>query len=323
MKPNTNKFLYSKSCFALPHCSHPVSGFRSPVSVFTDQIGDPIQFMHYLPFGETWVDQRATNWNSRYTFSGKEKDEETGYGYFGARYYNSDWSIWLSVDPLADKYPYQSPYVYCGNNPLNIIDPFGEDEWEVNTKGHITHVEGSEGKPDKMFALDKKGNRITDRKGNEKSVDVDKDIMNSLTSGTEKIYGKEVDYSKLDVTGKENIAQDMFGFMSEHTDVEWSYWGGTTKEGKSFAALSTSHERTSDPYSAYNSYMSSFNNGLSFFFHTHPRKEVQGMYSNDYDRNHRSVCREGSPNAVFGLMYRRRLYELDKPFEMKWNGERK
>lgn len=36
---------------------------------------------------------------------GQEKDSETGYYYFGARYYNSDLSLWLSVDQMADKYP--------------------------------------------------------------------------------------------------------------------------------------------------------------------------------------------------------------------------
>ena len=40
------------------------------------------------------------------TFTGKERDEETGYGYFGARYMDHElMTMWLSVDPLADKYP--------------------------------------------------------------------------------------------------------------------------------------------------------------------------------------------------------------------------
>ena len=62
--------------------------------------------------------------------SGKEKDSETGYHYFGARYYNSDLSLWLSVDPMSDKYPNLSPYNYCLWNPLRVIDPDGRDGWD-------------------------------------------------------------------------------------------------------------------------------------------------------------------------------------------------
>ena len=67
-----------------------------------------------------------------HTFSAKERDAETGLSYFGSRYYSSDLSIWLSVDPQAAKYPHQSNYVYCSNNPLKVIDPNGEDEWEID-----------------------------------------------------------------------------------------------------------------------------------------------------------------------------------------------
>jgi RHS repeat-associated protein len=91
----------------------------------TDGTGQAIQHLHYLPFGEDWVDQRNTSWNAPYTFSGKEKDLETGYGYFGARYYDSGLSIWLSVDPMSDKYPSMSPYNYCANNPVILVDPDG------------------------------------------------------------------------------------------------------------------------------------------------------------------------------------------------------
>ena len=59
------------------------------------------------------------------SFSGKEKDSETGYHYFGARYYNSDLSLWLSVDPMSDKYPSLSPYNYCAWNPMKLVDPDG------------------------------------------------------------------------------------------------------------------------------------------------------------------------------------------------------
>ena len=48
---------------------------------------------------------RLTNYRERFKFTGKERDEESGYDYFGARYYWSLLMHWLSVDPLSDKYP--------------------------------------------------------------------------------------------------------------------------------------------------------------------------------------------------------------------------
>jgi len=65
--------------------------------------------------------------HSSYTFSAKERDPETGLSYFGSRYYSSDLSVWLSVDPMSDKYPSLSPYVYCADNPVKLVDPNGED----------------------------------------------------------------------------------------------------------------------------------------------------------------------------------------------------
>ena len=73
--------------------------------------------------------------------TGKEKDEESGYHYFGARYYDSEaLNVWLSVDPMADKYLSISPYAYCAwtrptggdehrwikynivNNPVKLVE---------------------------------------------------------------------------------------------------------------------------------------------------------------------------------------------------------
>lgn len=62
------------------------------------------------------------------SFTGKEKDPETGYGYFGARYMDHEvMTMWLSVDPMMDKYPGISPYNYCIWNPAKLNDPNGED----------------------------------------------------------------------------------------------------------------------------------------------------------------------------------------------------
>ena len=67
--------------------------------------------------------------------TGKERDEETGYGYFGARYMDHElMTMWLSVDPMADKYPGISPYAYCAWNPVRLVDPDGNDWYEYTNK---------------------------------------------------------------------------------------------------------------------------------------------------------------------------------------------
>ena len=100
-------------------------------SWITDSAGTAVQHLHYLPWGEDFVDQRTSSFSSIYTFSAKEKDVETGLSYFGSRYYSSDLSVWLSVDPMSDKYPSLSPFVYCANNPVRCVDPNGEEIGDI------------------------------------------------------------------------------------------------------------------------------------------------------------------------------------------------
>ena len=110
-----------------------------------------------------------------FAFSGKEKDLETGLSYFGARYYDADLTTgWLSVDPMADKYPGMSPYNYCAGNPVKLVDPDGEefisDGWIVDHSSKtVTHISDKGGNtdqyvcsPDGMFPLTYKNTSITD-----------------------------------------------------------------------------------------------------------------------------------------------------------------
>ena len=75
-------------------------------------------------------------------FTGKERDQETGYDYFGARYYDSRISVWLSPDPLFEKHMQWSPYNYVLRNPVVLIDPDGNDpiyiwfiKYRINSSG--------------------------------------------------------------------------------------------------------------------------------------------------------------------------------------------
>jgi RHS repeat-associated protein len=72
---------------------------------------------------------------------------ETGFSYFGARYYDSDiLTGWLSVDPMADKYPNISPYAYCAWNPVKLVDPDGEEIWIFGENEKIKYSIGMSSK---------------------------------------------------------------------------------------------------------------------------------------------------------------------------------
>ena len=64
-------------------------------------------------------------YGNQYKFNGKELDSTTGMYYYGARYYEPRFSIFVSVDPLAEQT--MTPYQYVNNNPINFIDPDGRN----------------------------------------------------------------------------------------------------------------------------------------------------------------------------------------------------
>ena len=119
-------------------------------SWITDGGGMAVQHIQYLPYGEPYINQRPFGYSERFTFTGKERDEETGYGYFGARYMDHElMTMWLSVDPMADKYPGISPYAYCAWNPVKLVDPDGREIWIGSYNGkksrYIPNKKGNTG----------------------------------------------------------------------------------------------------------------------------------------------------------------------------------
>ncbi|MBI1316460.1 hypothetical protein GC167_06320 [bacterium] len=147
---------------------------EAPNDLGTDFLGNPYQYFFYGAFGDILAEQNV-NWGtfqSAYQFNGKELDKETGWNYYGARYYASDWGVWLSVDRLASKYPAWSPYNFVMNNPINLIDPNGDsvtvngDQSRMFVKELNKRV-GSELKIDR----DKKSGRLSyELKGDGKSI---------------------------------------------------------------------------------------------------------------------------------------------------------
>jgi RHS repeat-associated protein len=96
-----------------------------------DQAAAVISYEEYHPFGTTCYRSGRNSTETslkQYRYVGKERDEETGLYYYGARYYATWLARFVSVDPLKDKYPFYTPYQYAGNKPITFIDLDGLEE---------------------------------------------------------------------------------------------------------------------------------------------------------------------------------------------------
>jgi RHS repeat-associated protein len=92
-----------------------------------------ISYEEYHPFGTTsYRSGRSAAEVSlkRYKYVGKERDEESGLYYYGARYYAAWLCRFVSVDPLQFKYPHYTPYQYAGNKPVSYVDLDGLEEYK-------------------------------------------------------------------------------------------------------------------------------------------------------------------------------------------------
>jgi RHS repeat-associated protein len=89
-----------------------------------------ISYEEYHPFGTTSYRSGRTETEvsmKRYEYVGKERDEETGLYYYGARYYAGWLARFMSVDTMAGKFPFYTPYQYSGNNPITFYDLDGTE----------------------------------------------------------------------------------------------------------------------------------------------------------------------------------------------------
>lgn len=108
-------------------------------SLELDEVGSVISYEEYFPYGSTSyqaVDQSIKAASKRYRFTGKERDDETGFTYHGARYYAPWLGRWAASDPamLVDG---TNSYEYVRDNPLRFHDPDGRNLDDATKTGKV------------------------------------------------------------------------------------------------------------------------------------------------------------------------------------------
>ncbi len=100
--------------------------------IVTDSNGAVVYAAAHEPYGGIQVTWGVSTYDPELKFSGKPRDPESELDYFGARYYDRAQYRFISPDPklilqAAQADPQQwNLYTYCGNNPVNVVDPTGK-----------------------------------------------------------------------------------------------------------------------------------------------------------------------------------------------------
>lgn len=125
----------------------------------------------YYPLGGIIGDKSTAPSLQPYKHSGKEWDHLGGLDWYdyGARMYDPALGVWTSGDPLAEDNPHMSIYAFCGNDPVNRIDPDGRKVHPADSIAYITLLNTINPEERQFVVLDNNGNIDYDIMSNHKS----------------------------------------------------------------------------------------------------------------------------------------------------------
>ncbi|MBK6519762.1 MAG: hypothetical protein IPG04_37935 [Polyangiaceae bacterium] len=95
-----------------------------------DEAGMVVSYEELLPYGASAYRSARSDVDvspRRYRYTGKERDDETGLYYYGARYYACWLGRWTSADPLGIGADGPGLYNYTRGSPVVLVDPSGTD----------------------------------------------------------------------------------------------------------------------------------------------------------------------------------------------------
>ncbi len=214
-------------------------------------------------------------YNQPFTFTGKERDAETGYSYFGARYYDSDLSgLFLSIDPMADKYPNLSPYAYCAWNPVKLVDRDGRDTINIDLdKGTINLIKAD---GDHSILYYKNGELAS-------SNLIEENKVSFFTQSDEGLYiegGKKTEYHTVFLQcSSSEIGEMIFKTIAGiDSPVEWDYYA--LKRGYGELSSSGIKDRIIHPNGMYT------HKNVEYWDHFHPYISSDSFFPSYEDQDH-------------------------------------
>ena len=186
--------------------------------VVINQNGNVEETNHYYPFGGVFASSQNVQ---PYKYNGKELDTKKGLNLYdyGARQYDAAIGRFTTMDPMTEKYYEWSPYTYCKNNPINRIDPDGNDDYVIEPRGRLHNMthESQRGKSE-FDRLYNSSGTIKIQRG-KKSIKVSD---TKLLSGMLKMQsGKYKNYGTVGSTENLDDAARVFKFAADNSNAEW------------------------------------------------------------------------------------------------------
>jgi len=211
-----------------PIARYQLDNHLGSASLELDKDGNVLSYEEYHPYGTTSYQAKSSVAEvslKRYRYTGKERDEETGLSYHGARYYAPWLGRWTSCDPagLVDSL---SLYVYVADNPIKHSDPTGGGLWDtVKSKASAT--------VDRVQAAVKPGGAVfeaVDSAFNKNEHPVSAAVLNNMAKRGEEL-----------VTG---VTQDLKQTAGDYADI--AYYSTHSTEYGANEKLQSALQRTAE-----------------------------------------------------------------------------